>query len=235
MNMIDCKWNRFVVCQPQFYTQSMQVVLQDVDSAMQVPLKILKDDPTSTVVVISVDDKPMVIKRSNTKGILHGVRRLVCTSRAKKNWHYAKCLALANIKTFEPIAYVEDRLGPFKKRSYFICSLIKGIDALHFFSQINYQSQWEVVAKKIVDLIQQLGDEHLSHRDLNLSNIILVEEQPYLIDLDSMRQYRWRLYANRATQHAVKRFMENWQDYPEISSQVAQIFTSHFQARGLMC
>lgn len=234
MNMIVCKWNKLTVCQSQRYTKKMQGVLQDPDTSINKSCTILKNDPTSTVVVVQVDNQSLVIKRANTKGLLHFMRRLVCTSRAQKNWYYAARLARANIRTFEPIAYIEERLGPLKRRSYFICSLIEGIDALHFFSAARYQAKWEIVAEKIVLLIKKLAEEHLSHRDLNLSNIILVDDQPFLIDLDSMREYRFSLRAKRATVHEVNRFMENWQDYPDISPQVAQLFTHHFQAKGLL-
>ncbi len=213
----------------------MQKVLQDIDSVMQAPVKVLKDDPTSTVVVVKINDEPLVVKRANTKGCLHFLRRLVCSSRAKKNWHFAKLLRSLNIQTFEPVAYLEERFGPFKKRSYFVCSLINGMDALRFFSENAHQRDWEKVAKRIVTMIVQLAAKGLSHRDLNLSNILLVQEQPYLIDLDSMRQQRIALFANRALHHEVRRFMENWQDYPTISPIVAEIFTECFKEQGLVC
>jgi len=212
----------------------MQEVLQDMDSAMQNPLRILKDDPTSTVVVVNIDGHPVVVKRANTKGVIHFLRRLVCPSRAKKNWHFAKVLKSSNIHTFEPMAYLEERMGPFKRRSYLICSLINGTDALTFFSLQANQGQWESVAKNIVGLIQQLAAKGLSHRDLNLSNILLVEGKPYLIDLDSMRQHRLLPLIKRALYHEVKRFMENWQDYPDISPRVAEIFNEYFKERGFV-
>ncbi|MGE3318946.1 MAG: lipopolysaccharide kinase InaA family protein [Candidatus Berkiella sp.] len=232
--MITCQWNKLVVCQPQFNTQRMQALLCDLDSAMQQPIKVLKDDPTSTVVILNIDTQPIVVKRANTKGYLHYLRRLFCTSRAKINWYFAHRLQSASIKTFNPIAYIEERFGPLKKRSYLICSLIKGIDALQFFSDPIYQASWEKVARNIVDMIQKLAAKKLSHRDLNLSNIILVDEEPYLIDLDSMRKYNRPQWA-KTRLHEVKRFMENWQDYPAISPKVAEIFRHCFKEQGLLC
>jgi hypothetical protein len=235
MTMIICKWNRRIVCQPQFSTQNMQAVFRDLDTTILSASKILKDDPTSTVVIVNIDNKPLVIKRANTKGLIHFIRRLVCVSRARKNWHFATQLKAANIPTFEPIAYVEDRFGPFKRRSYLICSLLGGIDSLRFFSDNAYEAQWKVVANNIVTMIEKLANARLSHRDLNLSNIILVGSQPYLIDLDSMRHYRFSRLSKRATAHEIERFMENWQDYPEISSKVADLFKTYFKERGLLC
>jgi len=211
----------------------MLVLLADLDSAMQQPVKVLKDDPTSTVVVLNVDGKPIVVKRANTKGWFHYIRRLFCTSRAKINWHFAMRLQSAHIETFKPIAYLEERFGPLKRRSYLICSLISGIDALQFFSNSLYQASWEKVATNIVAMIEKLAAKSLSHRDLNLSNIILVDDEPYLIDLDSMRHYR-RPYWARTRLHEVERFMENWQDYPAISPKVAEIFRHCFKEKGLL-
>jgi len=209
-------------------------VLQDVDYAMRNPSSILKDDPTSTVVVVNIDSRAVVVKRANTKGVVHFLRRLFCVSRAKKNWHFAQMLKSANISTFEPMAYLEERIGPLKRRSYLLCSLINGIDALTFFSAESNQAKWASVAKNIVNMIQQLAAKGLSHRDLNLSNILLVEGKPYLIDLDSMRQHRLLPLIKRALHHEVKRFMENWQDYPAISPRVAEIFKECFKEQGLV-
>lgn len=219
------KWDKTLWCQAEFYTQNMQVVLNNLDSYIAKPWKVLKDDPTSTVVVVEIDGKFFVIKRANTKNIWHAIRRSFCRSRAKKNWHNAKKLSAIGISTFTPVALYEERFGLLKGRSYFLCTYLQGIDALHYFAKgAQPQKEWDVVAQNIGKMIQRLAAHWLSHRDLNLSNIILINHQPWLIDLESMCHHRWRLTARLGSRKERIRFMENWQEAPEVSPQVAPLF-----------
>jgi hypothetical protein len=181
------------------------------------------------VIVVEIDNRQVVIKRSNTKHWSQAFRRLFSRSRAKKNWMNANRLLSLGLKTFEPIAMVEERIGPLKWRSYLVCSYIQGIDALHYFAcGAKPQQEWPHVANNIATLLDALSGHWISHRDLNLSNIILVDHQPWLIDLDSMRQHRFRLWANRGAKRERERFMRNWQDAPDLSLQVAALFKTVF-------
>ncbi|MFI4937004.1 MAG: lipopolysaccharide kinase InaA family protein [Candidatus Berkiellales bacterium] len=224
------RWNKFFQCQAKFFTPHMQAVMADCDAAISTATKILKDDHTSTVALIHVDGKGLIVKRSNTKGKLHVLRRSMCSSRASRNWHYANLLIKLGLPTFEPVAYLEERFGPFRARSYLICTYIEGINARHFFaSDLQYQAGWSEAAKNIGDLLKKLAECRISHRDLNLNNIILSDNKPFLIDLDSMCRHRWRFVALRRAKRERRRFLRNWQHTPQLSHQAISLFESIFK------
>lgn len=218
------RWNKYICCQKRFFSSSMCALFEDLDEALA-NSTLLKNDATSTVGTLLIDDQQIVIKRSNTKGLVHFIRRLFQTSRARINWNFAQHLPTINVATFEPIAVVEERFGPFCGRSYFVCSHLKGTDALHYFAHGALpQQDWPMVAKEIVLLIKRLASGKLYHQDLNLSNIILINNKPFLIDLDSMRHYKFRWRTESLLKKLWRRFMENWDEMPGVSSEVAPLF-----------
>ncbi|MBS0290250.1 MAG: hypothetical protein JSS07_09485 [Proteobacteria bacterium] len=222
-------WHEKILCQENYYTPTMQKVLQDIESYIEDPVKVLKDDPTSTVVVIEVDSRLLVVKRANTKGWIHVVRRIFTPSRAMRNWQFAHKLLKIGLQTFTPVAIKEERFGPLRGRSYFMCTYIQGIDALNYFALgATFKKEWKNVANRIALMIDKLAVHWLSHRDLNLSNIILVENQPWLIDLDSMRQHGWSYFAKRGAKRERKRFMENWSEVPQVLPETVALFREIF-------
>jgi GT2 family glycosyltransferase/tRNA A-37 threonylcarbamoyl transferase component Bud32 len=220
-------WNNYIRCQEAYYTPAMKAVLADIEGAMHTAWKVLKNDDSSTVVVIKVDGTDVVIKRANAQGI-HYFRRLFRCSRARKNWRNAQRLQAIGIHTFEPIALVEDRFGPLTKGAYFLCSYIQGFEARHFFQEAHAQSQ-RSVATVIAQLVKKLATNWISHRDLNLSNIILVDNQPWLIDLDSMHQHHWQFWAKRAAFRERSRFLRNCEDTPDVSHDIVPLFQAIFK------
>jgi tRNA A-37 threonylcarbamoyl transferase component Bud32 len=222
-------WNKRIIYQKQYDSLAMRALIANLDHALVHPCEILKDDDTSTVAVITVDDKRMVVKRANTKGWGHFFRRAFRHSRAFKNWDYAQRLKSINILTFDPIAVIEERFGPFRGRSYFLCNYLEGTEALHYFAYDALpQPSWPMVATEIVTLIKQLATAKLYHQDLNLSNIILIDNKPFLIDLDSMRTYRFGFSTKKILNKLWSRFMENWDEMPGVRPEVAPLFQSIF-------
>lgn len=222
------RWNKYICCQKQYFTPAMEKAFVDLDGFLA-KATLLKDDDTSTVGLIEIDKQKMILKRSNTKSIIHFFRRMFQISRAQKNWEFAKKLEAANILTFEPIALIEERFGFLRGRSYFLCSYLDGIDALHYFAHdASPKPNWPVVAKRIVLLLKALASRKLYHQDLNLSNIILIDDKPHLIDLDSMKANRFGWSKNAILSKLYRRFMENWDEAPGVSKEVVSLFQMAF-------
>jgi len=134
------------------------------------------------------------------------------------------------IDTFEPVALIEERFGFLRGRSYFVCSYIEGCDALHTFAcGAKPTLKWNIAAQNIALMLQKLASHGLYHRDLNLSNIIMIDDKPWLIDLDSMRRHfvQWQKCYGAA--RARKRFMENWQEAPNVCEEVEPLFGKIFK------
>lgn len=206
-------------------TQTMLNLFEKIDQMMANAPIVLKNDATSTVVVIEVDGQKWVVKRSNTRSWLHALRRAFQTSRAKRNWINALMLKQAKIAAITPVAMMEERWGWLKGRSYFVCDFIEGTDALHYFAcGAKPHPNWQLVCDNVCRMIQQLAQHRLSHRDLNLSNIIIKDEQPILIDLDAMRKYSTPWMARYAARKEKIRFMENWQEAPGADPAAERLF-----------
>lgn len=221
-------FNRYIQFERSFGEDAVLALLDNIERVMRSPWRILKDDRTSTVVVVEWNQEKWVIKRANTKSIFHACRRAFLPSRASKNWKNAKKLQSINIQSLEPIAMLEERFGVLKKRSYFICRYIDAVDALHFFThRFEPVQPWQTVAENICKMIETLAKHRVSHRDLNLSNILIKDEQPILIDLDAMQSYRFDFLAKRAAAKEKARFMENWDETPSINSQIESLFERH--------
>lgn len=221
-----------VVCQAGYDTPGIKDLLSHIDAAFTHPLKILKNDPTSTVILVEIEGVLRVIKRTNTRHWTQVLRRWFSRSRGEKNWHNAQVLYQRGIKTFEPIAYIEERWGPLKGRSYFVSSYVDGMLAFDFFMNHNYASGWDEAAQNIAALIQGLATHRISHGDLNLSNIILVNKQPWLIDLDCMRCHRFGWSFKLAARREWQRFHKNWQDVLT-SDPKTQAFYQEFKKKTL--
>ncbi|MFO1256910.1 MAG: lipopolysaccharide kinase InaA family protein [Gammaproteobacteria bacterium] len=224
------QWTQHIVYSPKYASPALTNLLQHLDEEILKAKHRLKDDKTSTVCLYELDGKPIVIKRSNTKNWFHAIRRSFCKSRAFRSWGNAMRLLEAGIGTFEPIAAVEKRWGPCKGRSYLISSYLDGKQASEVFAYGAEPSQsWGGAASNIVEMLKQLSKSSLSHRDLNLSNIILVDQQPFLIDLDSMCHFKSRLLAKFYAKQDQKRLMKNWVQLPGVHSEVSQLFRSLLQ------
>jgi tRNA A-37 threonylcarbamoyl transferase component Bud32 len=218
-------WTQRAIYDAKFASPQLLHLLNNLDFEISKAKSYLKNDPTSTVCLYELNGEMVVIKRSNTKNRLHFLRRSFRKSRAFRSWDNAKRLIGAGIATFEPIAAVENRWGPFKGRSYLISSYLGGKQASSVFALgAKPVATWPKIAKNIIGLINQLSNSSLSHRDLNLSNIILINQKPFLIDLDGMQQHRWSLLAKYYASQDQKRFMKNWVELPGVNPKASQLF-----------
>jgi hypothetical protein len=229
MSFITCKtWNKLTRCQSEYDTPLMQQALNDIEKVMQSPCLVLKDDLASTVIVTTIADWSVVIKRANTKNSWHFFRRLFLTSRAQKSWDNTEKLLQLGINTFTPIAMIEERMGPLKGRSYFLCTYLDGKTGIDYFSELNDEGKKLRAAKNLAHLLQQLSHSWVSHRDLNMSNILFINEEPWLVDLDAMRQHRFSWFAANAAKREKRRFLQNCLETPGVSREVNRLLQAVF-------
>ncbi|MEA2061870.1 MAG: lipopolysaccharide kinase InaA family protein [Thermodesulfobacteriota bacterium] len=209
------KLTSLVICRREFYTPAMKAFLNNPDAAFDVPEdRLLKAGNSSTVVRMFMDGKEMVVKRYNMKTWLHALRRAVIKSRAHISWYNSHMLLKVGISTPKPIAFKENRLGVFRNKAYFICDFIPGTSLRNYFKAAG--SVDNRILEKIVQMVRIFKASRISHGDMKASNIILHENKPFLIDLDSMKQHKVSFFFTRAHCKDMKRFMKNWADQPEL-------------------
>ena len=210
-------WNRFMVCDRQFYTDTMASFLADPDPVIEAG-RLLKDGNTSTVGLVQVGDQRFVVKRYNIKNAWHALKRCLRPSRAWISWRNAHRLASLGICAPRPILFLEKRWGPFRSTAYFMTEYVDGIDAFHLMhSQGTKEISQERLAKLFAELLQSFADARISHGDLKATNFILSKGGIFVVDLDAMREHwnRWRL--RQVFVRDCQRLMENWTDVPEVA------------------
>lgn len=183
----------------------------------------LKKGNTSTVMQLEIGNDYYVVKRYNLKGPLHRLKRMFNRSRAERSWENAHLLGFYGISTARPVAIRVNKFGPFRGRAWFVAEYLPGRTLSEFIldnkgSAAQLEELAEHVAKIMVGMEQQL----ITHGDLKATNFLVSQGEVYLIDLDSMRQYRDASLFKSPHQKDLDRFKLNWSSMPEI----AELFLS---------
>jgi len=213
-------WGLFSVYDRSYDSELLRLLLQDPDPFLRKnsAIEIIKADQSSTVAKIFIDGKYLIIKRHNLKSIWHRIKRAFSMSRAAKNWRNAHYLKLLDIATAKPVAMIEKRWGPFCRESYFINEYIPNQHLLQLANSTYSIEQMEAIASNIKKLFAVLNGVQLAHGDMKATNILIVNNQPLLLDLDAMNLYRTHWRWERAAKADWQRFMKNWHSYPELQA-----------------
>lgn len=211
-------FRRFMVCKRDEYTAAMPAFLDNPDEMLDgVDARLLKRGNTSTVARIKTDHLDFVVKRYNIKSFLHGLRKSFLESRASKSWKNAHLLLISGIFTPKPIAFLENRFGPFRGKAYFVCEYVEGPCADNFFRDGNLNDK-HAVARQITEIFKRLAMSNISHGDMKGSNIIIHGQYPVLLDLDAMCIHSSSRRFASAHREDIRRFFSNWLDIPEVSN-----------------
>lgn len=173
--------------------------------------EILKAGRSSTLAKITINNKVLVVKRYNIKNIAHGLRRCLRPTRAAKSWQIGQLLRLFGVATPKPIAFIENRVFGLRGRSYFVMEYVEGENLGDYFAK--YQpddAHFAKIAVRVVTLLKNLTKLRISHGDLKMTNILIADDRPMLLDLDGVTLHRSPGETKRAYKQEIKRFMKNW-------------------------
>lgn len=182
-------------------------LLADPDKALA-DGTLLKEGNTCTVGRASSGAGECVIKRYNLKSAGHALTRFWRPSRAWHSWREAHRLCFFGIPTPAPLALVEERLGPFRRRAWLVSAFCTGSNL-----QAHLHADREppaVEAKAITALFENLYQLKISHGDLKATNLLWHEGRIYMIDLDAMVQHRTAKTHARAWRRDRSRLLRNW-------------------------
>ena len=208
---------RLSVLSRRYDTPAMEQLLQDPDASYSHESQLLKKGNTCTVWSARVDDNALAVKRYNVKGVLHGAKLSLSRGRAFASWENAHRLRIYGIATPAPVALIRIQRGRFRPVAYYISELVNGVYALYWFQDDSVDwAEKELMAKKIIELFDQLDAQRLTHGDMKATNILIVGGEPLLIDLDSMRQHANDGDFSRQRRRDRERFLRNWQDEPRL-------------------
>jgi tRNA A-37 threonylcarbamoyl transferase component Bud32 len=202
----------------EFESAEFLACLKNLDTMISSPAAtLMKSGRSSTVVKVSIDNRPFIIKRYNIKNIFHWLRRCLRPSRAIKSWRLGLRLSLLGIATAKPVAVMEKRFLGLRGKSYLLMEFIEGEHSGEYFAgTVRDTDTAATTASKIVAMLENLAKMHLTHGDLKMTNILFAKQSPILIDLDGMCEHRTAWSFKNAFHKEIKRFMKNWRDRPTI-------------------
>jgi tRNA A-37 threonylcarbamoyl transferase component Bud32 len=156
--------------------------------------EIIKDGGASFVSRFKPADREIVVKRYNHKGIWHCLRHTIKGSRARKSWLNAHTLLMLDIKTPNPLAFIEIRKFGLLWKSYIITEFILARN-LHEFLQNPQTSPADIqkIKNKLEHLLERFAESKIVHGDMKKSNILIRNGEIILTDLDAMNVFKSRL------------------------------------------
>jgi len=180
---------------------------------------ILKKGNTCYVSRLSYHGRDIVIKRYNNKGRFHSLRHTIKGSRARAGWLNAHLLGILNIAAPRPLAFIENRKGPFLWNCYLVTEYVKGQNLFYFLrdTKANCQKRPEL-AKQMVTVLNKLAQHRISHGDLKHSNILITEEGSMLTDFDSMRRHKFGFFYRIRRSKDINRIRRDWPEFQAVQT-----------------
>lgn len=186
---------------------SLAPLLAAPDAAMRRG-QLLKDGGTCTVTKVAASGRPLVVKRYNLKSAGHAVSRLWRPSRAWHSWREGHRLQFLGIATPAPLALVEERIGPLRRRAWLITEYCPGKNLLEHLAADCAPPDAEAAA--LAGLFAAMQRMLISHGDLKATNLLWHAGRVLLIDLDATTQHRSPAAWQRAWRRDRARLLRNW-------------------------
>ncbi|MDX5444672.1 MAG: lipopolysaccharide kinase InaA family protein [Zoogloeaceae bacterium] len=170
--------------------------------------RLLKDGNSATVALSEQAGRAVVIKRYNLKSAGHALSRLFRPSRAWNAWQAAIRLRFLGVATPEPLALVEERLGPLRRRAWLITAFCPGEPLDRLLSADDEPPA--AIGRAVVDTFTRLHSARLTHGDLKATNLLWDGKALNLIDLDATAAHRNAAEFARSWRRDRARLLRNW-------------------------
>ncbi|HLQ43524.1 MAG TPA: lipopolysaccharide kinase InaA family protein, partial [Planctomycetaceae bacterium] len=163
-----------------FIDAGLAIKKDDRTTVARVPLRqpgITGDFPTTST---------GVMKRFNLRDWGHTLSHLLWFTRASRSWVYGREMLDAGIGTARPLAMIEDRLGPFRFRSFVVTEHIEGTRLDSFLQQTRLSTtELDRLAAQFAHIWHTLGEMRIGHGDMKAANFMVTpNRQLKIIDLD---------------------------------------------------
>lgn len=184
-------------------------LLADPDSAFA-GQSLLKDGGSSTVARIRINERDLVVKRYNIKGVGHWLKRFWRPSRAWHSWLSGWRLSFLGIATPQPLAMIERRMGPLRREAWLITEYCAGDNLLQRLGASGDELPEQSTADALLQVFNQLHQARISHGDCKATNLLWHGHQVYLIDLDAMQAHGDESGWRKGWARDRARFIRNW-------------------------
>lgn len=205
---VDRRWLRFSAVVRE-YAAELETLLDAPDKPF-LGAPTLKDGGSSSVTLVETNERALVIKRYNIKGLLHWITRFWRPSRAWHSWLAGHRLQFLGIATPAPLAMIESRFGPLRRRAWLIADYCPGPDLLQLFGADGDTPPTPEHGDALLRIIVQLREARISHGDFKATNLLWRAGQVWLVDLDSMQAHATDSDYHQAWMKDRARFIRNW-------------------------
>jgi hypothetical protein len=189
---------------------------------------VLKLSEFSLVLSIESDIGLLVAKFYKKPPFTQMLKQALEQNPARRSWQFAQHLRKLDIATTEPLAYLVERKVGLSHRAWKINRYQDGKTcADYFLHSPNFTAAMRNSTSAIVELLVNLKEHHLCHGELTASNIIITDNDPVLIDLDSMTYHSDKRKVEQHWQRDITRFMNSWKERYDIYKQFRLAFTKH--------
>lgn len=184
-------------------------LLEDLDARIAAG-KMLKDGGSSTVAKVELAGRSLLIKRNNTKGLAHWLRRFWRPSRAWHSWVEGNRLDFLGIATPKPLAVIERRWCGLRFGGYLVTEYSTAADLFALFGSDGVRLPTADEAQALLALFERLARERISHGDFKATNLLWDDGRILLIDLDAMQAHADTAAWRQAYAEDRARFIRNW-------------------------
>jgi len=223
--MVSRSWRHFLALSRQNPSAQLQQMLLVTPDALieDIARHRLKSGNTCTVAMAEINGRKLVVKRYNIKSFWHWLGRFWRSSRAADSWSNAHRLLMYGITTPAPVALLEQRFGPLRGRAYFVAEYIDTPDVAQWLQSSSVaDEQKRSGLEALARLMCKLMLLQIAHGDLKASNIHIDGNQPVLIDLDSLREFRCKAWFEINHVRDLRRLLRNWQDQPAVQQSLIE-------------
>lgn len=183
----------------------------------------LKNDQTTTVAKLLVGDQEIILKRYNPRNSWHKVKRALRKSRARRCWKMSRTFSEVGLNVSPPIMMFEDRVWLIRRNAYFANQFLPGSELLTALPSMN-DDERSHVKRAVTDAFETLATARISHGDMKATNLLWVDKRLFFIDLDAAQQHsKWSLTWGKSHNKDKRRFVQNWQDQPELLALFADL------------
>lgn len=178
----------------------------------------LQDKLRSTITRIEHPAGHFTWKHHNWGTLPRTVKKSLSGSPAQKSWLDSEFLLAAGVPTPRVRAYLEKRVGPFRRTSYLLTDYVAGT-SLYRLMRFEQPSADFIahLADQVAVIWQRLDDAGVWHNDFKTENLLVDPEgKVWLIDLERMRRFSSRSRLRKRQKKDVRDLLHprNWRSNP---------------------
>lgn len=212
----QCGWRNCNVYRRDSQNAVLREVLRHPDRCLA-RARILKKGLASTTGMFEMATERLVLKRYDSRNWWHRLGQSVRESRASVAWRNANLLTFLGVPTPRPVALLEERFGPLRRRAYFVTEYVDGTPAGNYFREAGGIGEEETVAlKRIAGILEEMVVQQLRHADLQASSFLVGGGGAWLTGVSALAPISSTRRFQRLFSADLERFRHDWDPCPEL-------------------